>query len=106
MPRAHSDYAARARGQHTRGLHFGTSRVLGLAIFRREMSLAQRWNRDCKSGHPMRTTLGELVSELVEQYEQLYHDHELAAVAASVTLDDILHENEERKRRPDKKKRR
>lgn len=54
----------------------------------------------------MRTTLGELVSELVEQYEQLYHDHELAAVAASVTLDDILHENEERKRRPDKKKRR
>lgn len=53
----------------------------------------------------MRTTLGELVSELVEQYESLYHDHELAAVATSVTLDDILHDNEERKRRPEPKKR-
>jgi hypothetical protein len=50
----------------------------------------------------MRTTLGELVSELVDQYEALYHDHELAAVATSVTLDDILHENEERKRKPDR----
>ncbi len=48
----------------------------------------------------MRTTLGELVSELVDQYEAIYQDHELAAVAASVTLDDILHENEERKSRP------
>jgi hypothetical protein len=53
----------------------------------------------------MRTTLGDLVSELVDQYEALYHDHELAAVAASVTLDDILHENEERKQRPGKKSR-
>ncbi len=50
----------------------------------------------------MRTTLGDLVSELVDQYEALYHDHELAAVAASVTIDDILHENEERKQRPDR----
>jgi hypothetical protein len=50
----------------------------------------------------MRTTVGDLVSELVEQYERLYHDHELAAVATSVTLDDILHENEERKRKPDR----
>ena len=48
----------------------------------------------------MRTTLGDLVSELVEQYEAIYDDHELAAVATSVTLDDILHDNEERKRRP------
>lgn len=48
----------------------------------------------------MRTTLGDLVSELVDQYEALYHDHELATVATSVTLDDILHENEERKSRP------
>jgi hypothetical protein len=47
-----------------------------------------------------RTTVGELVSELVEQYEAIYDDRELAAVATSVTLDDILHENEERKRRP------
>jgi hypothetical protein len=54
----------------------------------------------------MRTTLGDLVSELVDQYEALYHDHELAAVATSVTLDDILHENEERKQRPSAKQRR
>ena len=53
----------------------------------------------------MRTTLGELVSELVDQYEALYHDHELATVATSVTLDDILHENQERKQRPDRRKR-
>jgi hypothetical protein len=49
----------------------------------------------------MRTTLGDLVTELVDQYEALYHDHELAAVAASVTIDDILHEHEERKQRPE-----
>ena len=48
----------------------------------------------------MRTTIGDLVSELVDQYEAIYDDHELATVATSVTLDDILHENEERKRRP------
>lgn len=54
----------------------------------------------------MRTTVGDLVSELVEQYEALYDDHELAAVATSVTLDDILHENQERKRRPDPRSRR
>lgn len=54
----------------------------------------------------MRTTLGDLVSELVDQYERLYHDHELAAVATSVTLDDILHENEERKQRPSRHQKR
>ena len=54
----------------------------------------------------MRTTLGELVSELVDQYEAIYQDHELAAVATSVTLDDILHENEERKLRPSPRSRR
>ena len=48
----------------------------------------------------MRTTLGDLVSELVDQYERIYNDHELATVATSVTLDDILHENDERKQRP------
>jgi len=47
----------------------------------------------------MRTTLGQLVSDLVEQYERLYHDHELATVAASVTIGDILTENEEARRR-------
>ena len=54
----------------------------------------------------MRTTLGDLVTELVDQYERIYHDHELAAVATSVTLDDILHENEERKLRPIPQKKR
>jgi hypothetical protein len=54
----------------------------------------------------MRTTLGELVSELCEQYEAIYDDRELAAVATSVTLDDILHENEERKRRPEPRRKR
>ena len=49
----------------------------------------------------MRTTLGQLVSELVDQYERLYHDHELATVATSVTLDEILSVNEERRRRTD-----
>ena len=53
----------------------------------------------------MRTTLGDLVSDLVDQYEALYNDHELAAVATSVTLDDILHDNEERKLRPDRNRR-
>ena len=53
----------------------------------------------------MRTTIGDLVSELVDQYEAIYDDHELAAVAAEVTLDDILHDNEERKRRPAPRKR-
>ena len=40
----------------------------------------------------MRTTLGQLVSELVDAYEHLYHDHELATVAASVTLEQIMHD--------------
>ena len=43
----------------------------------------------------MRTTLGDLVSELVDAYEDLYHDHELATVAASVTLEQIMHDAEE-----------
>jgi hypothetical protein len=33
------------------------------------------------------------VSELVDAYERLYHDHELAAVATSVTLEQVLHDN-------------
>jgi hypothetical protein len=40
----------------------------------------------------MRTNLGQLVSELVDAYEHLYHDHELATVAASVTLEQIMHD--------------
>ena len=38
----------------------------------------------------MKTTLGELVSELVESYERTYKDPELAAVAASVTLGEMF----------------
>ncbi len=41
----------------------------------------------------MRTTIGELVSELVDQYERLYHDHDLATFATSVTLGEVLHAN-------------
>ena len=54
----------------------------------------------------MRTTIGDLVSELVDQYERIYKDHELAAVATSVTIDDIMHENEEPKAPPQRGKRR
>lgn len=39
----------------------------------------------------MQTTLGQLVSELVESYERMYGDPELAAVATSVTLEEMLH---------------
>lgn len=46
----------------------------------------------------MRTTLGQLVSELVDQYERLYHDHELATVATSVTIEELLHANDRRVR--------
>lgn len=44
----------------------------------------------------MRTTLGQLVSELVDAYERLYQDPELAAVATSVTLEQVMHDNETR----------
>ena len=38
----------------------------------------------------MQTTLGELVSELVESYERKYEDSELAHVATSVTLEELF----------------
>jgi hypothetical protein len=38
----------------------------------------------------MKTTLGELVSELVESYEREYDDAELAAVATSVTIEEMF----------------
>lgn len=41
----------------------------------------------------MRTTLGELVSELVESYERKYEDRELAAVATCVTLEEMFKTN-------------
>ena len=49
----------------------------------------------------MQTTLGQLVSELVAQYERLYHDHELATVATSVTLEDLLISSDARSARDD-----
>jgi hypothetical protein len=41
----------------------------------------------------MRITLGQLVSELVDTYEQTYKDPELAAVAASVTLEELFEQH-------------
>jgi hypothetical protein len=38
----------------------------------------------------MQTTLGELVSELVESYERKYEDSELAAYATSITLEELF----------------
>lgn len=38
----------------------------------------------------MQTTLGELVSELVESYERELEDPEVAAVAASITLEQMF----------------
>lgn len=38
----------------------------------------------------MQTTLGQLVCELMASYEREYHDPELAAVAASVTLEEMF----------------
>jgi hypothetical protein len=38
----------------------------------------------------MQTTLGQLVSELCESYERMYKDPELAAVAASVTVEELF----------------
>jgi hypothetical protein len=45
----------------------------------------------------MQTTLGELVSELVESYEREYEDAELAAVAASVTIEEMFKSNKARR---------
>ena len=38
----------------------------------------------------MQTTLGQLVSELVESYERELKDPEVAAVAASITLEEMF----------------
>jgi hypothetical protein len=45
----------------------------------------------------MQTTLGELVSELVESYEREYEDHELATVATSVTIEEMFKSNKARR---------
>jgi hypothetical protein len=45
----------------------------------------------------MTTTLGDLVSELVDTYEREYDDHELATVATSVTLEELFKSNKARR---------
>jgi len=66
------------------------------AVFSTVLPNLREWNEACKANAAMRTTLGQLVSELVDQYERLYHDHELATVAASVTLEEVLNDSERR----------
>jgi len=36
------------------------------------------------------TTIGQLISDLYSKYERRYRDEELAAVAAQVTVDELL----------------
>jgi hypothetical protein len=38
----------------------------------------------------MTTTIGELISGLVEAYERKYEDHELATVKAALVVDKLL----------------
>jgi hypothetical protein len=38
----------------------------------------------------MKTTLGQLVADLFEEYQHRYHDEELAAVATQVTLRELM----------------
>ncbi len=47
----------------------------------------------------MQTTLGQLVSELVDSYEKTYNDTELAVVAASVTLEEMFENHVARRTR-------
>ena len=49
----------------------------------------------------MTTTLGELVSELMENYERTYKDPELAAVAAAVTLEEMFESHVAKRARPE-----
>jgi hypothetical protein len=36
------------------------------------------------------TTIGDLISGLVDAYERQYHDHELATVKAALVVDELL----------------
>jgi hypothetical protein len=38
----------------------------------------------------MRTTIGQLVAALYDQYERRFHDEELAALATQVALNELL----------------
>lgn len=46
----------------------------------------------------MRTTLGQLISELFDVYERRYRDPHLAALAAQVTVNELLSAREGRTR--------
>lgn len=50
----------------------------------------------------MKTTLGQLISELFDMYEDRYRDEELAALATQVTVTELLLPNDRgaRIRRP------
>jgi hypothetical protein len=49
----------------------------------------------------MQTTLGQLVSDLMESYERTYKDPELAAVAAAVTIEEMFDQHVVRRRSED-----
>lgn len=40
------------------------------------------------------TTIGQLISELLETYEQQFHDKRLAAIATQVVVDELLRARE------------
>ena len=47
----------------------------------------------------MTTTIGELISGLVEVYERKYEDHELATVKAALVVDGLLRARRRRESR-------
>ena len=49
----------------------------------------------------MQTTIGQLISELCESYERMYKDPELAAVATSVTVEELFETQLARRSRQD-----
>lgn len=42
------------------------------------------------------TTIGDLISDLVEIYERRYQDHELATVKAALVVEELLRAQERR----------
>jgi hypothetical protein len=44
----------------------------------------------------MTTTVGDLISGLLDVYERRYHDHELAAVKTALVVDELLRARERR----------
>jgi hypothetical protein len=46
------------------------------------------------------TTIGDLISDLVEIYERRYQDHELATVKAALVVEALLRAHERREAAP------